>query len=105
MNNMWLYGFSTAAVFCGYVDLMRANQAGLRGASPYSPVINQSVEILGGIFQIVFFSWGCFVFSWWVPLAIPLICALPITIFQHKVINFPHLYIVLGVPFGIYSLL
>ena len=100
MDKMWIYGLGYILVMYGYTDLMRySKQWGV--TSNFHTV----VELLGGFGTIVFFVWGFFVFKWWVPLAMPLVWALPVTFLNMKVIKNPALFVLVGTALSIYSLL
>ena len=102
MNNFWIYGFGFSFIHMGYSDLMRMNKSGIRGLNPYP---NMIFEILGGIGYLIFFIWGFFVFNWWVPIFIPLVCIIPANFLGKFVFNIPHLFVLIGYGLCISSLI
>jgi hypothetical protein len=100
MDKMWIYGLGYILVMYGYTDLMRySKQYGATSG------LHTIVELLGGAGSIIFFIWGFFVFKWWVPLAMPLVWALPVTFLNIKVIKNPMLFVLVGTGLSLYSLL
>jgi len=103
MNNIWIYGLGFSSLCSGYFDLIDMNKIGIRGAT--YPHLNTIFEFIAGIGHLLFFVWGFFVFQWWVPIVVPLICWVPATLIRRLTLNIPHLLVLLGYVLCIYSLL
>lgn len=98
--NIVLFVIGQGLLFGGYSDLIRHGRY-----FPQTP-INTLIELIGGILLIVTFIWSFFVFDWWVPVILCTIFGgLVSAIVKFKLINFPQLHIVLGVPLSIYALI
>jgi hypothetical protein len=98
--NIVLFVIGQGLLFGGYSDLIRHGR--------YLPqtLFNTLIELIGGILLIVTFIWSFFVFDWWVPVILCTIFGgLVSAVVKFKLINFPQLHIILGIPLSIFALL
>lgn len=101
MLEIILFIIGEGLIFGGYSDLMRASRAG------YLPqnLFNVLSELIGGILMLVFFIWSFFVFEWWVPVILCTIFGGLVSAFiKVKILNFPQLHIMIGIPLCLLAL-
>jgi len=102
MENMWIYGIGFSFIHIGYSDLMKMNKSGIRGLNPYPNII---FELLGGVSYVLFLIWGFFVFDWWVPIVITLVCIITASFLSRFIFNIPHIFVLIGISCCLYALL
>ncbi len=93
---IWLYGIGFAFIHGGYVDLMRN-----RNGQP----LNTVFELIGGLAYLGFLIWGFIAFDWWVPIVMPIAGMLVATFVTARLVNLPHVFIILGSGLCLFSIL